>query len=230
MTEINPETGAIFAQNPWNEPFRRSRGVRRSERTANGLDLRPDGIPGPRRRDGSAACADVRGRILSNRVGAGLDPCGALQDAGDTGCRAAQRRSSSFSGSRRARPKRNRFSRSIARPISTRCSPRSPSNGKTCSGSCRSRRPTARWIFFLTAGCPIRRWPAGYGRASAFYQASGAYGFRDQLQDVMALCVSRPEIARAHILMRRRAAIRRRRRPALVVAGIRARYPHTRLR
>jgi cyclic beta-1,2-glucan synthetase len=39
-----------------------------------------------------------------------------------------------------------------------------------------------------------------YWARSAFYQASGAYGFRDQLQDVMSLMVSKPEMAREHIL------------------------------
>src|SRR5829696_5704897 len=38
-----------------------------------------------------------------------------------------------------------------------------------------------------------------WGR-SALYQSSGAYGFRDQLQDVMAFVYAEPALAREHII------------------------------
>ncbi|HEY0957804.1 MAG TPA: glucoamylase family protein [Novosphingobium sp.] len=197
-TQIDPLTGALFARNPWNAAFADrvafiDLGGRQTSWTAdrrefigrNGCLSDPAGlsVTGP----------------LSGTVGAGLDPCGAmattielapgaeteivmlLGDAGGADEAAAlvtRYRSADLDAELAAIRDQWEERLGIVRVKTPDRSMDIMLNG---------------WLLYQTIAC--RLWAR-----SGFYQASGAYGFRDQLQDGMALAAIAPSMAREHLL------------------------------
>ncbi|HEY2754938.1 MAG TPA: glucoamylase family protein [Pseudolabrys sp.] len=198
VTEVDPKTGVMLARNPWRMEF--------GSRVAF-ADLlgRQQSWTGDRTefigRNGSlalpAALADRE--PLSNRAGAGLDPCSALQTAIEMPANAEAEIVFLLGEGASAADTLSLVERYRAADLDAVFSDVGKFWDKTL-GAVQVRTPDRaldillnRWLLYQTLVCRI--WAR-----SGFYQASGAYGFRDQLQDGMALCISQPGLAREHLL------------------------------
>ncbi len=198
MTEMDSETGAMFARNPWSRAF----GAQVAFLDLSGKQTE---WSGDRQefigRNGTLEDPAALGRTiaLSNKVGAGFDPAGVMRThvtippdgrveivvfLGEAGT----------AGEAHDLIKRYRVANldEVEADIA--------SFWKGVLGSVQVRTPDRAmdimlngWLLYQTLACRV--WAR-----SAFYQASGAYGFRDQLQDGTALATSCPQLTRDHIL------------------------------
>jgi len=198
ITEIDPETGAMFARNP----LRNEHGARIAFADMDGRQSSWTGDRGEfLGRNGTLEqpIALLRGTPLSNRTGPGLDPCSALQtnlslkpggtieiifllgeaaSAGDAQALVTKYRTADHNAA---------FAEVISfwDDVLSKVQVKTPDRALDTIFN--------RWLLYQTLACRV--WAR-----SAFYQSSGAYGFRDQLQDTTALALSKPGISRRHLL------------------------------
>ncbi|MBI2203895.1 MAG: glycosyl transferase [Candidatus Rokubacteria bacterium] len=198
VTEVDGATGAIFARNSWSREF----GGRVAFADLGGLQTawtadRTEFLGRHGTMDQPAALR--RKDRLSGRVGAGLDPCGALQATFDLP--ASARMDVVFflgeaASAGQARELIERYRTSDVAVVLQAVRAGWDDRLDTVQVTTPDRSLDLllnRWLLYQTLACRV------WARA-AFYQAGGAYGFRDQVQDVMALAIADPAIAREHLL------------------------------
>ncbi len=198
ITESEPATKAVLATNPWNAEFRGrvaflDMGGRQTAWTADRTEfLGRNG--GPERPAGLA-----RGHELQQTDGAGLDPCAVLQ----TSITLAAGESTEIVVALGQAATREAAIELIRDARGTDHNATLAEIGRTwddVQGTIQVRTPDRAldimingWLVYQTLACRL------WARA-ALYQAGGAYGFRDQLQDVIALIVPHRQLAREHLL------------------------------
>ena len=198
QTEMDVKSGALLACNLYNTEFpgriafidvneagRTMTGDRKEFLGRNGNLQQP---------------AALKRARLSGRVGAGLDPCGAVQIAFDLS--EGQERETSFrlGVGRNLADVQNLIQR-FRRADASRVALESVWNyWNRTLGAVNVDTPDPAvnvmangWLLYQTLSCRL------WGR-TGFYQSGGAYGFRDQLQDAMALVHAEPALIREHLL------------------------------
>jgi cyclic beta-1,2-glucan synthetase len=198
VPSYNSKSGTLFAQNTYNAEFSDRVAFLSANRTPHGLTTdRKEFFGSPGNRNEPAGLKRVG---LSGKLEAGLDPCGALQTHWDFEPGETQTIIYVIGqGKNRAQAMKlaEKFSQTEQFQISwdnvQKMWDQLLNKIQVETPDKQMNFILNRWLLYQALSCRI------WGR-SAFYQSSGAYGFRDQLQDVASLLATKPEIARKHIL------------------------------
>ena len=198
ITERCAQTGALVAQNPWNTQFaRRAAYLDMAGEQTNGTCDRREFLGSDGGVDAPAALR-AAARVAS-RLGAGLDPCAALFTTIELAAGAVHEitvflgQADDVAGATAAVKAHRALDLDRAFAEVTADWDRIVGTVQVATPDRALDLMLNRWLLYQTLSCRV------WARAG-FYQSSGAYGFRDQLQDCMALATTRPDITRAHLL------------------------------
>ncbi len=198
VTEIDVDSGALLARNPFNADYA-------GHVAFADVDARPRSCTADRteflgRNGGLDAPAGLERAEWYGAAGPALDPCVALRTPFEL--QPGEEREIVFVLGQAANVEEARgLARRYREPGRARAAFKENQDlWERILGTIQVRTPNPgmdlllnRWLLYQVLSC--RFW----GR-SAFYQSGGAYGFRDQLQDVLALVYAAPEETRAHLL------------------------------
>jgi cellobiose phosphorylase len=197
-TESDPQTGALFARNAYGrECANRVVFAHVSERERSVSGNRTEFIG----RNGSLASpAAMRRKRLSGRTGAGLDPCAAIQSRVELAAGQTREIVFVFGAARNAEEARQFIQRFGGRASARQALETVWEHWNRTLGAVNVDTPDPAlnvlangWLVYQTLSCRL------WGR-SGYYQSGGAYGFRDQLQDTMALIHATPWLAREQLI------------------------------
>ncbi|MFH1477295.1 MAG: glucoamylase family protein [Verrucomicrobiota bacterium] len=198
VTRLDPQTGAIFARNAFNVDFSGNVAFFNCSETERSLTGNRMEFIG--RNSSPAFPEGLRRKHLSNRIGAGFDPCAAIQATlkippgqqrevvfvlgaarNESEARSLMRSFCGIDGARQELEKVWQF-------------------WKHQLGSVYVETPDPSVNFLANHWLLYQVLTSRFWGRSGYYQSSGAYGFRDQLQDSLAFLYGSPWLTRQHLL------------------------------
>ena len=197
VTSNDPETGALLATNRFNTAYRRHAFLTANAKLSSFTTSRRDFIG----RFGSIAYPAALASLedLNGSVGIDGDPCAAV--ACDVTLAPGEEKEITFYlGDAETAEEAIALLRQVRAEDASQILDATRRHWRDLTGRLSVATPDKAFDALVNHWLPYQALACRIAARSAFYQASGAYGFRDQLQDTLAFLAQQPSLAREQIL------------------------------